>query len=104
MRTCADGARPRRIPAPPACLPPAAQGPSALVSKRTKPSPADIKTGPAGVPFLGMETIRVDKGLSKALHHKTVTEVGQALAGHLSVDGLASTALARLCIPETLLV
>ena len=48
-----------------------------LVSKRGKPTAADIKTGPSGVPFWGTETIRVDKGLSKALHHKTVTEVGR---------------------------
>jgi len=83
--------RARRFPLPPAALTgrPAwralhcgrvSQGPAALASKRVKPSPADIKFGPSGVPFWGTETVREDKGLSKALHHKTVTEVGATAA------------------------
>ncbi len=56
------------------------QGPATLASKRVKPTQADIKTGPSGVPFWGTETVREDKALSKALHHKTVTEVGATAA------------------------
>jgi|LauGreDrversion2_3_1035106.scaffolds.fasta_scaffold397844_1 hypothetical protein len=56
------------------------QGPATLASKRVKPTQADIKTGPSGVPFWGTETVREDKALSKALHHKTVTEVGVVTA------------------------
>jgi hypothetical protein len=62
------------------------QGPATLASKRVKPTQADIKTGPSGVPFWGTETVREDKALSKALHHKTVTEVGATAACTCSCD------------------
>jgi hypothetical protein len=72
------------LPAPPQLSTPfincVSQGPATLASKRVKPTQADIKTGPSGVPFWGTETVREDKALSKALHHKTVTEVGATAA------------------------
>ena len=52
------------------------QGPSVLVSsKRAMPTTADIKYGPAGVPYVGKEAIRVDKGLSQKLGHTAETEI-----------------------------
>ena len=51
------------------------------------PSKANINTGPAGAPFWGTETIRADKGLSKALHHKISTEVGARCIFVMCVGG-----------------
>jgi hypothetical protein len=39
------------------------------------PTTADIKYGPAGVPYVGKEAIRVDKGLSQKLGHTAETEI-----------------------------
>jgi hypothetical protein len=57
------------------------QGPSELLKakgRRVVPKKSELKRGPSGVPYWGTETVRVDKALSKKLHHKTVTEVRAA--------------------------